>query len=626
MPDYQSDAYINSTNYQTLERHLKDLNEALEDLQNKSLASRKLRYAEVDIEAEREEGRLQPDELYVPQHLIDTNIRREQSAYIQYLTQSPRAVICEDELDLGVDMSLLEKDLSKKLRYPAWQLQMFGNVDGFQANGYSIMEVVYDKTKPGHVAHEHVEYGDFSFLSDTRDLQQVEMTMRAYYFTKTRLVEMKGVPDPETGEIPESKFDPDQVTKLIESDPTVTNTQSANDTDTQNRSLYRIKKAMFRINGIVHVAWCAPDVCDNWLRKPRPLFIGRVEMPQQPPISPMMGMLAKLKGAIMPPAQPPQPQPVYETEFPYNLSPYLISENDTISQLKGRVYLDQDQQEAITSLISSAVTGFRRSSGLYFSKDTSDPNDDVAMQKNIFLRSGSLINSKITSFQLAAPDTGIFGAINMLVTANQQETSQVNFAVNNRKDSRKTAKEISVAEQQAQTLSTVQVVLFSLSLQTLYTKMTSVIVSRVKCGLIQVPQNVRPFYDRDFVLKPSGDTDVIEKQQLIQAMMQTWPVVQQTGCATVFLTDMLEMLFPLNAPKYIQAIQQATQQQQSQQMQQMQQLMQGVELMANGIIKLSKHPDYFSETGVIHAFPIVEHYADEIEQMKKQMKQQQKTQ
>jgi hypothetical protein len=169
----------------------------------------------------------------------------------------------------------------------------------------------------------------------------------------------------------------------------------------------------------------------------------------------MMSRLSSMFGGqqqVSPIATPQQPQAApmipqddYETEYPYILYPYLISENDTISQLKGRIFLDQDLQEAVTSLLSSTVTKARRSAGLYFSKDVSDPNDDLLMQKNIFFRSGCLINSKVTEFELKAPDPAMFSAIQMLVTANQNETSQVNFAVNNRKDSRKTAKEIEVS-------------------------------------------------------------------------------------------------------------------------------------------------------------------------------------
>lgn len=620
MPDNASIDYINSTDFKVLERRLRDLDEIIEDNTNKSMASRKLRYADVDIEAEREEGRLQPDELYIPQHIIDTNIRREQSPYVQYIAQSTRAVICQDQDALGTDLSNLEADLTKKLRFDGWQLSMFANIDGFQSNGYSVMEVVYDVDAPGNVKHESVCYGDFAILTDTRDIQAVEMCERAYYFTKTRLLALCGDPNKPN---PDSDWDRKQVQKILDSTPETGNISTYQETDQYNKSLFRIKKVMFRVNGIVHVAWMCLNVCDDWLRKPRPLYIGRRELLPQAvpsPIGSNLQMAQQLPGNAQGiPTQPPSKEQ-YETQFPYFLFPYLISENDTIDQLKGRVYLDGDLQEGVTSLVSSTITAYRRSAGLYFSKDVSDPNDDLMLQKNIFFRSGCLINSKVTQMQLQPPDVGIFQSINMLISGNQNETSQVNFAVNNRKDSRKTAKEISVASQQAAVLSTVQVVLFSLALKQMYTTMCSVITSRVKSGLIIVPPDVRPLYDKRFVVKPSGDSDVIEKQQLLQAMFQAWPVMSQTGAATPFLIDMISLAFPLNANKYIQAIQQAQQQQQSQQAQMLQQGLQMVKMMAGGIIKLSEHPDFFSDIGRIHAFPIVEHFADQIKQVEEMMK------
>ena len=63
MPDSLSTEYINSIEYDSVKQKLAQLWDVLNDLTNKSSASRKLRYAEVDIEAEREQGRLLPDEL-----------------------------------------------------------------------------------------------------------------------------------------------------------------------------------------------------------------------------------------------------------------------------------------------------------------------------------------------------------------------------------------------------------------------------------------------------------------------------------------------------------------------------------------------------------------------------------
>jgi hypothetical protein len=627
MPANENLDYINSTDYKTLEQKFKDIVQSIDDMYNKQRASRKIRYADVDIEAEREEGRLSPDEMYVPQHICDTNIRREQSAYVQYVTQSPRAVICEDTIDPAIDASLFEKDLTKKLRYDGWQLEMFANIDGFQANGYGIMEIVQDLNKTGEIAFEQVEYADFGFVSDTRDIQSVEMTGRSYYFTKTRLVGLCGDRDPDNP----SNWNWEQVEKLCKSDSIQANVDNE-EYNAQERSLYKCFKIMFRVGGVVHVGWIQPITCDDWLRAPRPLFIGRKKLSdsllqnpqaaqQLPPGTDKETAKKLLAIQLIMQGQPVPTEDQYEVDYPYFMYPYLISENNTVQNLRGRVMLDQDMQEGVTSLISSACTQARRASGLYFSKDVQDPNDDVLQEKNVYLKQGSVINSKVTAFHVDAPDPSTFSAIQVLASFNQNETSQVNFAVQNRKDSRKTAEEIKTANQQNQILSTVQVVLFSLALKRMYSVGVDVIMSRVLSGLIKVKPDVLPFYSRKWIIKPSGDVDVIEKQQLVQTMTNTWPVVQNTAIGIDYLCDLLEMLFPVNAAKYITGLKQAQQQQQSQQAQQQQQFMGMVKQLADGVIQLSKHSEMFSEIGKIHALPVLQGVAHQIEQMEKGQKQ-----
>jgi hypothetical protein len=297
----------------------------------------------------------------------------------------------------------------------------------------------------------------------------------------------------------------------------------------------------------------------------------------------------------------------------------MIDENDTISHLKGRIYMDQDAQEGLTSLTSSTCTQARRGSGMYFSLDTDDPNADIAQQKNIFFKPGALIPKKVTAFQVSPPDPGIFRAIQMIAGINQQETSQINFAeTNNQRDSRKTAAAINESRQQRTELTTVQVVLLSLSVTELYSLMVDIIKSRVLAGVIKPLPELIPLYQRTFSVRPSGDVDVIEREKLIQAMMQGWQLMQNTGAAVEYLCDLLELVFPNTAAKYTNLIKQQQQQQQGQQGQQQQQLMQFAMQMAKGIVTLSEHKEFFSESGILHAYPVVQQTAEQIKDMEKQ--------
>ena len=364
--------YIGTNDYKKLVSKINNLSDVAFDLTAKSLASRKLRYAEIDIEVERKAGKIAPDEIYVPTHIIDTNIRREQSSYIQYITQSPRAVILKDRVDPAFDLSLLEVDLTEKLRFDGWQLSSYANIDGFQANGYGIMETVQDQNNPGQLGREYVQYGDFAFIADTRDLQKCEMIGRAYYFTKTKLKSLM------EAEGDEEKWDKEQCEKLLKAEPNDEQSQVYSGTTTINRSLYKVFKIMYRVDGHVMVGWAVPKTCDDWIRKPRKLFLGRRKLNDKVNgIAQQIGQVVSQnpglnKEALISQARQANPDITdnhveqvkagipasdmeYETQYPYFLYPYLVTENDTISNLKGRVFLDQDTQNA-----ASASTWLRR--------------------------------------------------------------------------------------------------------------------------------------------------------------------------------------------------------------------------------------------------------------------------
>ena len=96
MPNTNDIDYINSTDYKKLENKIRDLVNRMDDLAIDNQVSRNMRYVEVDVEGERARGKLQPDELMIPLHIIDSNIRREQPSYVQYVTQSLRSNVLKD--------------------------------------------------------------------------------------------------------------------------------------------------------------------------------------------------------------------------------------------------------------------------------------------------------------------------------------------------------------------------------------------------------------------------------------------------------------------------------------------------------------------------------------------------
>ena len=490
--------------YDDAAKEIHRLNSHLQTQATKADEHRLLRHPTIDIDAEQRSGHLAPDELYIPLHLVDMNIRREQARYVSYISSSRRVAIFKSLNDVTFDSTVLEEDFTDKARYTGWQTSIFRIIDSMQLHGYGVAEVSFDVTKPGHFAVNDVNFEDLGLPEDARDIQACEMIVHRHYFTDLQLKRMAETDD----------FNKEQVNNLDFKELA------------ENYSLMEVQKVLFKKNNVVYVGWACIDRCNDWVRKPRPLFLGKRQ----------------------------QGEELFETQYPYVLFPYNINEDTTISLMKWRAELDEYAQESATSLLSSFVTAHRRASGLYFAKDNNDPNN-TNVQTSVFFTPNALIDSNIKQFQLSPPDSSIMGAIQTILGQNMQETSQVNFAAMNRKDSRKTATEVQAATSEAQALSASQVALFSIALKKVYTQCWNIYRLRTIEGLIQasIPPNF--FTDHEYSIRPAGDADVIERQEKINKMMQAWPVVQQTGAASLFLKRFVSMLFPEDGQAYVQAIQ-----------------------------------------------------------------------
>ena len=454
--------------YDDAAKEIHRLNSHLQTQATKADEHRLLRHPTIDIDAEQRSGHLAPDELYIPLHLVDMNIRREQARYVSYISSSRRVAIFKSLNDVTFDSTVLEEDFTDKARYTGWQTSIFRIIDSMQLHGYGVAEVSFDVTKPGHFAVNDVNFEDLGLPEDARDIQACEMIVHRHYFTDLQLKRMAETDD----------FNKEQVNNLDFKELA------------ENYSLMEVQKVLFKKNNVVYVGWACIDRCNDWVRKPRPLFLGKRQ----------------------------QGEELFETQYPYVLFPYNINEDTTISLMKGRAELDEYAQESATSLLSSFVTAHRRASGLYFAKDNNDPNN-TNVQTSVFFTPNALIDSNIKQFQLSPPDSSIMGAIQTILGQNMQETSQVNFAAMNRKDSRKTATEVQAATSEAQALSASQVALFSIALKKVYTQCWNIYRLRTIEGLIQasIPPNF--FTDHEYSIRPAGDADVIERQEKINKMM-----------------------------------------------------------------------------------------------------------
>ena len=494
------------TKYEDAATPIQGLLGVIGTLETTASENRNSRKLDIDVDAERSDGHFDEDEFLVPAHIIDTNIRREQSKYVAYVTGSRRSAIFTSITEPTAATGELERDFTDKTRYSGWQVPLFKIIDGMQLHGYSIAEVQFDEDMPGHFAVEAVNYADFGFPEDTRDIQACEMLVHRHYFTAIQLLDMDENDD----------FNEDIVDRLVEDHGQAPEVES----------LYQVEKVLFRHDNKIHVAWSCNAKCDDWLRDPRPLYLGRRdgEMLQD------------------------------ETQYPYVVFPYNIQEDSAVQNATGRAFADRTTQETITSLMSSFVTAHRRAANFYFAKDNEDPNNTNG-QTSVKFQNGALIDANIKQFQLRPPDTSMIGAIQSLMSQNAQEQSQINYAAMNRQDSRKTATEIQAASSEAQMLSSTQVSLFSIALKDVYEWCWRIYQSRVIAGVIRPAASLDMYLNHEFNIKPAGDVDVIERQEKSQKMMQAWGVVSQTALAPVFLQNMMRLMFPDEGESYAEMLQ-----------------------------------------------------------------------
>lgn len=463
---------------------------------------RELRYVEVDVEVERTNGRLEPDSIYTPVRLANTNIEREQSKYVAYIKQPQRAAFFYCETNPSVSTELLALDFTKRFRYEGWDQPFYENIDRFQTHGWSVMEVQYDITKPGRFYNDAVSFEDFLMPDDTRDLQTCEMVGRIFHKTKTQLLSMVETHD----------FNLEQVNKICEDD-------GGDVSMGLEKTLYRLQKIFFRVQGMVFVGWSCHGKCSDWVRVPKQFHNG------------VIGTDGTL---------------VFETNYPFVLFRYKISENPKVTDLKGRIFFDEYQQEAVTSLQSNLCTGYRRASAPYFSRDSDTPGTG---QPNVTLKPGAFIDAKVKVFQLQYPDSSMVAAIQALITQNSESAGNISYAVNNRVDSRKTATEVQSAQAENNLLATTQTSLFSGSMTILLAMNWRIFSSQVVAGLIK-PVVSPEYYKLQYILTPAGDIEVVARQEKLANMKQSWPVVQQSPIANEFLKRMLSLMFPEDAPVY----------------------------------------------------------------------------
>lgn len=525
---------------------------------------RDIRDVDVDVKSLRESGKLDEDETLIPVRVIDTNITREQPPYVNYLKNSRRLAIFRS-LDIpNQDTQELEIEFTRGMTYTSWEIDLFKCVDGSQVHGWDCVEVVYDQSKTLNCGIEHIGHDQLFFPRSVRKIQQAPRLVRRYDVTTLQLKKW----------VDAYGFSQEQVQKLIDK---VKETQKEAET-------IPIYKLYFKKDDVVYVAWFSEEGdCDDWLKAPTKLYLG---------IKQKMVVGIDVMGE-------PQEQWVDAdiTEYPIFRLAYRITEKQKEVDNKGRVFLDENKQEANTAVLSGFVNGITKASNLYASPSTEDGSGGSLKELDQKLRGGRILSKPINFWAPPYPDFQILKALQFFDVANANETNQVSFAAMNREDSRKTATEIGAATQEQTKINSVQLTLFSTFIREVYSFAWKIVQSQAlqnKIKFLQVQRQVpqinpmtgqpiidpmtgqpvmQSFWENNneviaqvYEIRAAGDVDVIQRQEKIQMMMQDWPIISMTPLRDRFLADLIKLKYPDVGEQYAQILSQMGMMQQQQSM------------------------------------------------------------
>lgn len=518
---------------------LKKLIDGWSDECTKSKKRREFRRVDVDVDAERNAGNIDKDEIILPVRVVDENIEKEMPSYVAYLTQAQNLIIFKDILKPSTDTANLSADFSSGMKYLEWEKTWFRCIDGAELHGTDAIEVLYDTTKPLNVGLEHVGHDSLFFARDTLDIQDCPFVIRKYAFSADKLRDS----------VKNNRFDAEGVKELLD--------KIKNDAENSTEDVYKV---YFKFDGFVYIAWFSLNCTEKWLKAPEKLFVG-VNRKVESSITINPGeMYGGLPYVGTQPLVVPKIEfkPEYETMYPIFLLSYKETEEKKLTDKKGRAFYDQYRQEGQTSIISGYVNALNRSTSFIASPKAPTGSGTSPKQTQTSVGPG-MFSEPMDVTSLPYPDSvSILGALQYLDAANAREINQLTEVLR-RKKGEKTAKEVSVAERETGLLEGVKLVLFSTFIRKTYTYVWRIVQSQAIQGLIpllvvEVKEgkyiNDESIISRAYIILSAGDVEVVQRAQKLDRMMQFWPVAATTSLRDVFFIKLVRILFPDDAKEY----------------------------------------------------------------------------
>jgi hypothetical protein len=482
------------------------------------VTNRRLRSNKADVEQMRSAGLLQENQTFIGVRLIHQNINQALPPLLSYLKQSPRMATF-----VPGDNAYLDQEFTRVLQYPGWEVPYIELLDGAELNGLGYMRVKHDATKLGAVAMDTVPMNEIIYDRRLKSLQDSPAVLIKHVITSVTFYHWDSF----------ENFD-----KESDGYKAIANKLLSNEVNSVGDDLV-IYETFVKVNGFVYRGWYYKD-SKQWLKQPLPFSNGIEETVPEINIDPM--------------AMTSEPtyvsKPVHLTYYPIAVKRIAIIENRKHDEVEGRAVDDYHKQEAATTLMTAAVNGSTQAANTMWAPDGANLDGVAPAQLQFKIKNNAIWKTPMRAFTSPWPDPMIFKGIESVIQQNAMETNQVAWAVNNRKDSRKTATEIEAAQQQQGMLTGTSALVFSIFLRDVLTMTWPIVQSAAKKGtikfLIEVsdPVEKEAILSKQYEVKPAGDIDFVEKQQRIANIQQDLPLFQGQPIGQEMLKEYIRLRYP----------------------------------------------------------------------------------
>ena len=492
------------------------------------VTNRKLRKNNANVETLQAQGKLGPNETFIGVKLIDQNIKTALPPLLSYLKQSPRLATFSPG-----NNGYLDAEFTRVMQPPGWEVPYIEVLDGAELNGLAYMQVRNDPLALGSVSLKCIPFDEIIYDRRLKSIQDSPIVLIKHVVTSVSFYDWDSF----------ENFD-----KESDAYKTLARQLLSNNISEIISDNLTIFETYVKVSGLVYRGWYYKSA-KQWLKAPLPFSNGVEESVPQVSEAPEDVMATPTLVR----------QPAHLTYYPIVVKSISITEDTRHIEIEGAAADDYNKQEAVTNLMTAAVNGCKQASVTMWSPDGQNVDGAAPKQIAFTIAKNAIWQTPMKAFTAPWPDPMIFKGIEGLIQQNATENNQVAWAVNNRKDTRKTAEEIKAASSQQNLLTGTSALVFSIFLRDLFTMTWPIVQSAALAGRIQFLPNMKPdekeeALKKQYEVKPAGDIDFAERENRINMLLQDLPMFQGTPVGKLIMAEYIRLRYPDKAAEWSQGL------------------------------------------------------------------------